>query len=161
MVPAPLSGFPESNWRMDSVRSQEHYVTRRIPRTPTFCRLRRPHFASQGEASGNLTRLENRSHELTFPKKIEKNFLYFRNSLQKIENFFLLYFRKSLKNRECFSLFPEFPILTILPLLPVLPVLPILPILTILPIISILNYIVLVKDILLYSCTILYLVIFI
>ena len=40
MVPAPLSGFPESNWRMDSVRSQEHYVTRRIPRTPTFCRLR-------------------------------------------------------------------------------------------------------------------------
>ena len=27
---------------------------------------RRPHFASQGEASGNLTRQETRSHELTF-----------------------------------------------------------------------------------------------
>ena len=40
MVPAPLSGSQESNWRMDSARSQEHYVTRRIPRTPTFCRLR-------------------------------------------------------------------------------------------------------------------------
>ena len=158
MIPAPLSDSQESNWRMNSARDQEHYVTRRIPRTPTFCRLRpenakcrststrvcagvskrkatlkitatkrrglvatrncersqranygqgpqmsalltgrtlkkqkarrkealalekrkttaprrwrggggRPHFASQGEASGNLTRLENRSHELTF-----------------------------------------------------------------------------------------------
>ena len=40
MVPAPLSDSQESNWRMNSARDQEHYVTRRIPRTPTFCRLR-------------------------------------------------------------------------------------------------------------------------
>ena len=40
MIPAPLSDSQESNWRMNSARDQEHYVTRRIPRTPTFCRLR-------------------------------------------------------------------------------------------------------------------------
>ena len=40
MVPAPLSDSQESNLRMSSARDQEHYVTRRIPRTPTFCRLR-------------------------------------------------------------------------------------------------------------------------
>ena len=40
MVPAPLSDSQESKLAMNSARDQEHYVTRRIPRTPTFCRLR-------------------------------------------------------------------------------------------------------------------------
>ena len=37
MVPAPLSDSQESNLSMSSARDQEHYVTRRIPRTPNFC----------------------------------------------------------------------------------------------------------------------------